>query len=338
MATLAPSTPLIDVRDLRVEYAQAAGRVIRAVDGLTVAVEPGRTLGIVGESGSGKTTVVRAILRIVDEPGRIAGGSVLYRGRDLLRLGDRELRRLRGNKISMIFQDPSGSLDPLHTVGEQFVETIRTHMKLSAGAARDRAREVLDLVGLPDPVGAMASYSSQLSAGTIQRMMIGMAIACEPDLILADEPTTGLGVLPQAQILSVLRDIQRRLGTTLILITHDMGVVAHVADEILVMYAGRCVEYGAKDQVLTRPTHPYTLGLMRSVPDIDGERPHRLRTISGFPPDLSALPRGCPFVSRCYRALPRCADVDPPLEDAGAGHMVACHSPVTDEDRRETPR
>jgi peptide/nickel transport system ATP-binding protein len=327
--------PLIDVRDLRVEYGHGEGQVIRAVDGLTVAVEPGKTLGIVGESGSGKTTVVRAILRIIDQPGRITGGQVLYRGRDLLTLPDRELRRLRGNKISMIFQDPSGSLDPLHTVGDQFVETIRTHLRVNARAARERSLEVLGLVGLHDPAGAMASYPNQLSAGTIQRMMIGLAIACEPDVILADEPTTGLGVLPQAQILSVLRDIQQRLGTTLILITHDMGVVAHVADSILVMYAGRCVEYGAKEQVLTRPTHPYTLGLMQSVPDIDGERPNRLRTISGFPPDLSALPRGCPFVSRCYRALPECESIAPQLEESERGHLVACHSPVTDEDRQE---
>lgn len=331
----AATEPLIDVRDLRVEYGQGEGRVIRAVDGLSVAVQPGKTLGIVGESGSGKTTVVRAILRIIDAPGRIAGGSVLYRGRNLLTLPERELRQLRGNKISMIFQDPSGSLDPLYTVGDQFIETIRTHLRFNATKARERSLEVLSLVGLPDPAAAMASYPNQLSAGTIQRMMIGMAIACEPDVILADEPTTGLGVLPQAQILSVLKDIQRRLGTTLILITHDMGVVAHVADSILVMYAGKCVEYGSKERVLKQPTHPYTLGLMQSVPEIDGERPHRLRTISGFPPDLSALPRGCPFVSRCYRALPKCGDVDPALDETATGHLVACHSPVTDEDRQE---
>jgi ABC-type dipeptide/oligopeptide/nickel transport system ATPase component len=266
----APATSsLLEVRDLKVHFDLPGSRRVQAVDGISFGLAPGKTLGIVGESGSGKTTVVRAILRIVEAPGHIGGGEIRYRGQNLLDLPERAMRQLRSRKIAMIFQNPAGSLDPLFTIGQQFVETIRAHTDLNRRQATERAREALAIVGVAEPSSMMAAYPSFFNAGMIQRVMIGMAISCEPDIVLADEPTTTLGVLAQAQILNALIGIQERLGTAILLITHDMGVVAHVADDILVMYAGRCVEYGSKNQVLLNPLHPYTLGLMRSVPAID---------------------------------------------------------------------
>jgi oligopeptide/dipeptide ABC transporter ATP-binding protein len=311
------------------------GKRIQAVDRVSFTIDSGRTLGIVGESGSGKTTVVRAVLRIIESPGKIGGGQMLFHGNDLLALPNEEMRRLRSRKIAMIFQNPAGSLDPLFTLGDQFVENIRAHTGLGRRAAVDRAKEALSLVGVANPAGVMESYPTFFNAGMIQRIMIGMAVSCEPDLILADEPTTTLGVLAQAQILNALTGIQERLGTSVLLITHDMGVVSHVADDILVMYAGRCVEYGTKEQVLLNPMHPYTVGLMRSVPAVDQARTSRLSTIQGFPPDLSALPPGCPFAPRCYRK-PKIAELErPDLIEVEPGHWVACHSPVPAEERGE---
>lgn len=330
------ASPVLEVADLKVHFDLPGGRRVQAVDSLSFTLEPGKTLGIVGESGSGKTTVVRAILRIVGVPGRIGGGEIRYRGQDLMHLSERDMRGIRSRKIAMIFQNPAGSLDPLFTIGQQFAETIHAHTSLNREQAVGRAREALAMVGVPDPSSVMSSYPTFFNAGMIQRIMIGMAISCEPDIILADEPTTTLGVLAQAQILNALTGIQERLGTAILLITHDMGVVSHVADDILVMYAGRCVEYGAKDRVLLSPLHPYTLGLMRSVPEIDQERAARLSTIPGFPPDLSALPLGCPFAPRCYRRKPMHDVVRPELVELEPGHFVACHSPVTAEDRGQT--
>jgi oligopeptide/dipeptide ABC transporter ATP-binding protein len=329
------AVPVLDVRNLMVHFDLQDGRRVQAVDDLSFVLESGKTLGIVGESGSGKTTVVRAVLRIVDAPGRIGGGQMFFRGRDLMSLSDTDMRQLRSRKIAMIFQNPAGSLDPLFTIGDQFVETIRTHMGLSQKQAVGRAQEALDLVGIADPMSVMESFPTFFNAGMIQRIMIGMAISCEPDVILADEPTTTLGVLAQAQILNALMGIQDRLGTAVLLITHDMGVVSHVADDILVMYAGRCVEYGSKEQVLLNPQHPYTVGLMASVPAIDQARTTRLSTIPGFPPDLSALPPGCPFAPRCYRK-PAIADVvRPELAEVEPGHWVSCHSPVPAAERKQ---
>lgn len=326
-------SPVLDVRDLMVHFDLPNGRRVQAVDRVSFTLESGRTLGIVGESGSGKTTVVRAVLRIVEAPGRIGGGQLLFRGQDLRDLSAEEMRHLRSRKIAMIFQNPAGSLDPLFTIGDQFVETIRTHTGLNRRQAISRAREALVLVGVAKPAAVMDSYPTFFNAGMIQRVMIGMAISCEPDVILADEPTTTLGVLAQAQILNALMGIQERLGTAVLLITHDMGVVAHVADDILVMYAGRCVEYGPKERVLLKPLHPYTVGLMRSVPAIDQARASRLSTIQGFPPDLSALPPGCPFAPRCYRKPLIAEAVRPELVEAEPGHWVSCHSPVPPEER-----
>jgi oligopeptide/dipeptide ABC transporter ATP-binding protein len=323
---------VLEVRNLGVNYGRAGDKPLRAVNDVSFRVQSGRTLGVVGESGSGKTTVVRAILRIISSPGEIAAGAILYRGRSLLTLPEREMADLRGGRIAMIFQDPSGSLDPLQTIGSQFVETIRRHRGGSRKEARERAEQVLNVVGVADPSSAMRLYPKDFSAGMTQRMMIGMAISCDPDLILADEPTTGLGIVLQAAILAELKVIQKRLGTALVLITHDMGIVSYIADDILVMYAGRRVEYAAKTQVLLRPMHPYTLGLMRSIPAVDRDPEAPLKVIPGFPPDLSDLPPGCPFVARCYRAIERCAIDDPPLIELEPGHLVACHAPVPEEE------
>jgi oligopeptide/dipeptide ABC transporter ATP-binding protein len=320
--------PAIEVEHLEVNYGEQDGRLLRAVNDISFTVRAGRTLGIVGESGSGKTTVVRAILRIIEPPGDISGGQVRYNGRDLLGLPEREMGRLRGNRIAMIFQDPSASLDPLKTVGAQFIETIRRHRSCGRAEARSRAVQALKTVDVPDPDAAMRAYPMEFSAGMIQRLMIGMAISCDPDVILADEPTTGLGVVVQATILAELKNLQERLGTALILITHDIGIVSYVADDILVMYAGQCVEYGDKHGVLTTPLHPYTLGLMRSIPEIDQNTEERLKAIPGFPPDISHLPPGCPFVTRCDRAVEACATTNPGLAELAPGHFVACHSPV----------
>ena len=332
------AVPVLEVRDLRVHFELSNRRRVQAVDGLNFTLQEGKTLGIVGESGSGKTTVVRAILGIVDAPGRIESGQIRYRGTDLLGQSESQLRDLRGRRISMIFQDPSSSLDPLFTIGDQFVETIRSHRRSSPREARARALEVLAQVGVPNAGAAMDSYPVQFSAGMIQRMMIGMAICLEPDLILADEPTTGLGVLLQAQILNELVTIQRKLRTSMVLITHDMGVVAHAADHIMVMYAGHCVEYGPKEAVLLRPLHPYTLGLMQSVPNLDQDPTKALKVIPGFPPDLSRLPAGCPFADRCYRKPSIADSLRPPLVEMEPGHYVACHSPVPELERAEVLR
>ncbi len=333
-SSLAPA-PVLQVSGLEVNYGRTGNRTLKAVNDVSFMLGAGRTLGIVGESGSGKTTVVRGILRIIDPPGVISSGSVKFHSRELLDLPEREMTKLRGRDIAMIFQDPVGSLDPLKTIGQQFVETIQTHLRESKTVARRRSLEVLSLVGVPHPQDAMKSYPMEFSAGMTQRMMIGLAISCEPDVILADEPTTGLGVVLQASILAELKSIQRRLGTAIVMITHDMGVVAQVADDIMVMYGGRCVEYGPKDQVLTRPLHPYTLGLMRSVPEMDADKRQRLKVIPGFPPDLAMLPPGCPFFDRCYRAHDEFRETPPPLVELEPGHFVACHSPVPLEERME---
>lgn len=335
VASLTEAVPVLEVSGLEVHYGQSGSRTLKAVNDVSFSLGPGRTLGIVGESGSGKTTVVRGILRIVDPPGVISGGSVKFHGRELLGLSEREMTKLRGRQIAMIFQDPVGALDPLQTIGQQFMETIRTHLKASRSEARRRSIEVLGLVGVPQPVDAMKSFPMEFSAGMMQRMMIGLAISCEPDVILADEPTTGLGVVLQAAILAELKLIQQRLGTAMVMITHDMGVVAQVADDIMVMYGGRCVEYGPKHEVLTRPLHPYTLGLMRSVPEMDADKRERLKVIPGFPPDLAKLPPGCPFFDRCYRAHDDFRVTPPPLVELYPNHFVACHSPVPLDERLE---
>jgi oligopeptide/dipeptide ABC transporter ATP-binding protein len=316
---------LLEVQSLTTEFATRAGTV-RAVDGVSWTVEEGETVALVGESGCGKSVSALSIMRLVAAPaGRIVGGRVLFRGRDLLTLPEEEMRRVRGREIAMIFQEPMTSLNPVLSIGRQLTEGLEIHLGRSPAAARARAAELLGMVGIPDPERRLAQYPHQFSGGMRQRMMIAMALACEPALILADEPTTALDVTIQAQILELLRDLSRRLGVAMLIITHTLGVVARYADRVNVMYAGRIVEGGTAAELYARPRHPYTLGLLRSVPRLDEPRRSRLTPIEGQPPDLTRLPAGCAFVPRCAFAVDRCTAERPALRPVGAdAHLSAC--------------
>ncbi len=317
--------PLLRIEDLRVSYATEDG-VVRAVDGISYELGRGRTLGIVGESGSGKTVAALSVLGLTRAEGATVSGHVWFEGRDLLALAEPELRAVRGNEIAMVFQDPLSALHPLYRVGAQIVEAIRAHRSIAKARARTQAIELLDLVGLPDPAQRVDAYPHELSGGQRQRAMIAMALANEPKLLIADEPTTALDVTVQAQILALLSRLQRELGMALVLVTHDLGVVAEMADEIAVMYAGRIVESAPAERVLTAPEHPYTWGLLRSIPTLDGPREELLTPISGSPPSPLAPPSGCRFHPRCPYSEPEHARTDPDLL-AVAGqpdHRVAC--------------
>jgi peptide/nickel transport system ATP-binding protein len=322
-ASAAAGDPLLRVEDLRVRLPTEGG-VVRAVDGISYELRAGRTLGIVGESGSGKTVSALALMGLHPKSAQLSG-RIDFDGRELLTLAPRELRALRGNELAMIFQDPLSSLHPLHRVGWQLVEAIRAHRDVANSAARERAAELLDLVGIPDPRARLRAYPHELSGGQRQRVMIAMALANEPKLLIADEPTTALDVTVQAQILALLSRLRRELGMAIVLVTHDLGVVAEVADEIAVMYAGRIVERGSTEHVLSAPSHPYTWGLLRSIPRLDGAA-GELEPIAGRPPSLIDLPSGCHFHPRCPYALPDCVRVDPTLEPLSGGphHFAAC--------------
>jgi peptide/nickel transport system ATP-binding protein len=315
--------PLLRVTSLRVQFPTEDG-VVRAVDGIDYELHAGRTLGIVGESGSGKTVSALTLMGLHPPHARISG-RIDFAGRELATLGAVAMRALRGNELAMIFQDPLSSLHPLHRVGWQLVEAIRAHRTLAKRAARERAAELLDLVGIPDPRARLHAYPHELSGGQRQRVMIAMALANEPQLLIADEPTTALDVTVQAQILALLARLQRELGMAILLVTHDLGVVAQIAEEIAVMYAGRIVERGATAQVLAAPSHPYTWGLLRSIPRLEGT-PGELVPIAGRPPSLIAPPSGCHFHPRCPHALPDCVRIDPALEPlpGGSHQLAAC--------------
>jgi oligopeptide/dipeptide ABC transporter ATP-binding protein len=322
-AGIQPVQPLLDVRGLRVVFATRQGTV-RAVRGLDCAIGPGEALGIVGESGCGKTVSALALLGLLPRPaGRVTAGQALFRSVDLLRLSARELREVRGHRIAMIFQDPLSSLNPVLTIGRQVGEALQRHKDLGRAAARRRSAELLSMVGIPDAQRRLDDYPHQFSGGMRQRVMIAMAISCDPDLLIADEPTTALDVTIQAQILDLLQRLRADLGMALLLITHDLGVVAGVTDRICVMYAGRVVETGPSERVLSAPRHPYTLGLLRSLPRLDRPRGIPLVPIEGAPPDLGAAITGCPFRPRCAFAIDRCVE-DPPLIDVGRGQSAAC--------------
>ena len=316
---------LLDVRSLSTQFATHQG-VVRAVDDVSWDVAEGETVALVGESGCGKTVSALSIMRLVAAPaGRIVGGQIFFKGRDLLTLGEEEMRRVRGREIAMIFQEPMTSLNPVLTVGRQLTEGLEIHMGLSAAAARARAVELLGMVGIPDGAGRLKHYPHQFSGGMRQRMMIAMALACEPALILADEPTTALDVTIQAQILELMKSLSRRLGVAMLMITHNLGVVARYADRVNVMYAGRIIERGTARELYAHPRHPYTLGLLRSVPRLDEPRRARLAPIEGQPPDLSRLPAGCAFAPRCAFSVDRCRLERPGLRVIGApGHVSAC--------------
>ena len=317
--------PLLDVRELRTEFRTGIG-VVRAVDGVSYTVEEGETVAIVGESGSGKSAGAMSILRLIpDPPGRIAGGRVLFGGRDLMEASDEEMRRIRGGEIGMVFQEPMTSLNPVLTIGRQITEAIQQHRGLDRAAAEKRAQELLTLVGIADPKRRLKQYPHQFSGGMRQRVMIAIALACDPKLIIADEPTTALDVTIQAQILELMRDLTRRLNVALIIITHNLGVVARYAHRVNVMYAGRIVETGLAEAVYHRPRHPYTVALLRSVPRLDRPRQARLDPVEGQPPDLTRLDEGCAFRARCRFAIEACAKSRPALEPTEeAGHLAAC--------------
>ena len=315
---------LLEIEDLRTQFFTSAGTV-RAVDGISYDVEKGETVAIVGESGCGKSVSALSILRLIpDPPGRIVGGSIRFLGRDLLGLGDAEIRKVRGRHIAMVFQEPMTSLNPVLTIGLQLTETLEHHLGLSREEAGARALELLGLVGISDPERRLAQYPHHLSGGMRQRVMIAMALCCEPELIIADEPTTALDVTIQAQILELMKDLTRRLGVALVLITHNLGVVARYADRVNVMYAGKIVERGSAREIYHDPRHPSTLGLLNSVPRLDRPRKKKLDPIVGQPPDLARLDEGCAFRPRCPYAVERCATEVPPLEAAVEGHLSAC--------------
>jgi len=316
---------LLDVRNLQTHFSTRGG-VVRAVDGVSWDVQEGETVALVGESGCGKSVTALSIMRLVAPPaGRIVGGRVLFKSRDLLALSEEEMRHVRGREIGMVFQEPMTSLNPVLTIGRQLTEGLEIHLGMSQADARKRAEELLGMVGIPDAGRRLRQYPHQFSGGMRQRMMIAMALACNPSLVLADEPTTALDVTIQAQILELMKDLSRRLGVAMLIITHNLGVVARYADRVNVMYAGRIIERGTAQDIYHSPRHPYTLGLLRSVPRLDEPRRSRLAPIEGQPPDLTRLPPGCAFAPRCAFRVERCAREVPPLAPIGApGHVSAC--------------
>jgi peptide/nickel transport system ATP-binding protein len=318
---------LLDVRDLRVAFRTESG-LLRAVDGVDFTLDRGEILGVVGESGSGKSVTMLSVMRLLDERNAEIDGEVLYRGRDILRLGRRELRSVRGEEISMIFQDPMTSLNPVYRVGWQIVEQIRSHHGSSKADARALAIDLLRSVGIPEAERRVDEYPHQFSGGMRQRVMIAMALSCRPRVLIADEPTTALDVTIQAQILDLIRTLRRESSSAVVLITHDLGVVAEVADRVMVMYAGRVVEQGTTRQILADPQHPYTWGLLGSIPRIDRPRPARLKAIAGAPASLSETSSGCVFAARCPYRFDRCSEVPPLIERVGDGHLDACHLPL----------
>ncbi len=324
---------LLEIRDLVVEFRTERG-LVRAVDGISFDIPRAETLGVVGESGCGKSVTALSIMRLIpDPPGRILGGPIVYEGKNLLDLAEREMRDIRGNAISMIFQEPMTSLNPVFTAGDQVAEAIRLHQAKSKKAALSDAVDMFKLVGIPSPEERVHAYPHQMSGGMRQRVMIAMALACKPDLLIADEPTTALDVTIQAQILDLLRKLQRELGMSIMLITHDLGVVAETCDDVIVMYAGRIVERAPTTELFSAPRHPYTNGLLRSVPSYTAAGTaaaadrKRLQEIPGMVPSLHALPTGCKFADRCPGAKDRCRAEEPELTSIGAT-MVRCHFPV----------
>jgi oligopeptide/dipeptide ABC transporter ATP-binding protein len=315
--------PLLEVRGLRTYFASERGEV-RAVDGVDLALERGRTLGIVGESGCGKSVTALSIMGLVPQPpGKIAGGEVRFEGEDLLKVAPRRMRDLRGDKLSMIFQEPMSSLNPAFPVGEQIAEALLRHRSVTRKESREKAVEMLRKVRIPSPERRARDYPHQLSGGMRQRVMIAMALACNPRLLIADEPTTALDVTIQAQILELMRLLRAELGTAIILITHDLGVIAELADEVIVMYAGKVIERCAAERLFSEPQHPYTVGLLGSIPRLHLEQ-SRLSAIEGVVPDAAAFPQGCRFHPRCPFAVNQCRTEIPHLKEVKANHYAAC--------------
>jgi peptide/nickel transport system ATP-binding protein len=320
--------PVLEVKNLRTSFKTENGELV-AVDNVSFSVEPGRTIGIVGESGCGKSVTSLSIMGLIpDPPGKIVGGEIYFKGKNLVTMSNQELRKIRGNEISMIFQEPMTSLNPVFTIGNQIMESVILHQKLNKVDARAKAIEMLKLVGIPAPESRIDDYPHQLSGGMRQRVMIAMALSCNPSVLIADEPTTALDVTIQAQILELMKSLREKLNMAVVLITHDLGVVAETCDHVVVMYAGKVVEQGTAEDIFYRPSHPYTRGLLRSIPHHGGERrTGRLETIPGLVPNLLNLPKGCRFQDRCTRKQQRCTELEPSLESAGPGHSSACFFP-----------
>jgi oligopeptide transport system ATP-binding protein len=316
--------PLLDVTNLKTQFFTQDG-VVKAVDGVSFHVMPGETLGIVGESGCGKSITALSLMRLIPTPpGKIVDGAIIFQGDNILEMSDEEVRSVRGNRIAMIFQDPMTSLNPVLTVNRQISEAIMLHLGMSKAEARERSVELLKMVGIPNAEERVGQYPHQFSGGMRQRVMIAMALSCNPDLIIADEPTTALDVTIQAQILELLAKIQADRGTGLIMITHDLGVVAGMTDRVNVMYAGHIVETASTDELFANPRHPYTLGLLNSIPRLDNQEKGRLKPIRGLPPDLIDLPNMCPFAPRCDFAEEQCFQQNPLLREVVPGHEIAC--------------
>lgn len=323
---------LLSIEDLSVEFRTDEG-TIRAVDGVSFDVPKGKTLGVVGESGCGKSVTAMSIMQLIPTPpGKFVSGKIMYDGLDILKLPKQALRKIRGNRISMIFQEPMTSLNPVYTVGAQISEAVRLHQGLKKKQAFDLSVEMLKLVGIPSPAERASVYPHQLSGGMRQRVMIAMALACKPDLLIADEPTTALDVTIQAQIMELMLKLQKDLGMSLILITHDLGVVADVCDEVVVMYAGRVVEKGNVRQIFHNPTHPYTRGLLDSIPGSElagaSQPGSRLRTIPGMVPNLLHLKQGCRFQDRCFGCQSKCTEIEPGIQSLPEDRSVRCHFPL----------
>ena len=319
---------LLEVKDLETEFKVKRGTV-KAVNGVSFAVDKGEILAVVGESGSGKSVTSLSVMGLIRDPGRVAGGEILFNGENLLKKNTKEMQAVRGDKISMIFQKPMTSLNPVYRIKDQIMETILTHTTMSKKEALDRAIQMLDLVGIPAPEQRVNDYPHQMSGGMRQRVMIAMALACDPELLIADEPTTALDVTIQAQILDLINRLREKLGMAVLLITHDLGVVAETADKVVVMYCGRVVEQASVEQLFTKPLHPYTQGLLDSIPKMDEER-ERLYMIKGIVPDPIHLPKGCSFADRCDKCMDKCREHMPKLAETEDGRKVRCFL-VSDE-------
>jgi oligopeptide transport system ATP-binding protein len=317
------SEPLLEVQDLKTVFPTRDG-VVKAVDGVSFRLDPGETLGIVGESGSGKSVTALSVMRLLQRPGKVVGGQVMFRGRDLIKISEREMQEIRGQEIAMIFQDPMTSMNPVFRTGWQVAEPVRLHQGLHKAQAMGVAVSMLGKVGIPSPESRARDYPHQFSGGMRQRAMIAMGLTTLPKVLIADEPTTALDVTIQAQILELLRNVNQEFGTATILITHNLGVVAGMCERVMVMYAGRIVESGPTVDVFAHPKHPYTWSLLRSIPRLDAERHEALKPIEGLPPDLMALPPGCAFHPRCSFRVERCLSDVPALNQVGESQLAAC--------------